>query len=199
MKDDRDPKTGKLDWAPGEQEAFRAEQKAKKMLARAERDAQAAKEKADRDERIKALLADPEPQTRPQERAWVQKALKARGRTLSDLAEAWGVSPPTITKWIDGSVSMTALTLERAVSLAEMLGTDLTGLALRLGLNPPQTNAPQSGVKSPPGEPVFAVERVGAGYRVRVDAVVTGSAGAALARAVLAAMEKEMSPEESFD
>ena len=86
-----------------------------------------------------AVRAVKPPEERPPERAWVRTALKARGRTLSDLAQAWDVSPPTITKWLDGSVSMAALTLGRAVSLADMLGIDLTDLARRLGLNPPES------------------------------------------------------------
>ncbi|WP_237213016.1 helix-turn-helix domain-containing protein [Falsiroseomonas oryziterrae] len=194
MKDDRDPTTGKLNWGPGEQAAFRAKQKAKKMAARAERDARAAREKADREALLSKRYAAPPAEVRPPERAWVQTALKSRGRTLTDLAHAWGVSPPTITKWLDGSVSMTALTLERAVSLADMLGIDLTDLAQRLGFNPTESEPPSPSLRTPsPGGPVFAVTRVGAGYQIRVDAVVTGAAGAALARAVLAAADEGIS------
>ena len=198
MQNDRDPLTGKINWAPGEREAFRAEQKARKMAARAERDARAEAEKAERDARLAAYYAAQKGDGRPPERAWVQTALKTKGRTLTELAEAWDVSPPTITKWLDGTVSMTALTLERAVFLADMLGIDLTELARRLGLNPPATSpgALVNASERTSTEPLFAVERTGKGYRVRVDAVVSGSAGAALAKAVLAAADEEMSWEE---
>lgn len=65
--------------------------------------------------------------------AWVREGLKAKGYSQRDLARAWGVAEPSVSRFISGEEGADP-PLSRAVTLAVMLGVSLDELARGLGL-----------------------------------------------------------------
>lgn len=65
--------------------------------------------------------------------AWVRDALKKHGYSQRDLARAWGIADPSVSRFISGEEN-TDPPLSRAVTLASMLGITLDELAKGLGL-----------------------------------------------------------------
>lgn len=64
---------------------------------------------------------------------WVREGLKAKGYTQRDLARAWGVAEPSVSRFISGEEGADP-PLSRAVTLAVMLGVSLEDVARGLGL-----------------------------------------------------------------
>lgn len=82
---------------------------------------------------------------------WVRDALKLRGYSQRDLARAWGIADPSVSRFISGEENAD-LPLSRAVTLASMLGITLDDLARGLGMK---------GRRVEPSVPVDAVPAFG--------------------------------------
>lgn len=65
--------------------------------------------------------------------AWVRDALKQHGYSQRDLARAWGIADPSVSRFISGEEN-TDPPLSRAVTLASMIGVSLDDLARGLGM-----------------------------------------------------------------
>lgn len=65
--------------------------------------------------------------------AWVRDGLKAKGYSQRDLARAWGVAEPSVSRFVSGEEGADP-PLSRAVTLAVMLGITLEDVARGLGL-----------------------------------------------------------------
>lgn len=65
--------------------------------------------------------------------AWVRDALRLNGYSQRDLARAWGIADPSVSRFISGEEGVDP-PLSRAVTLASMLGITLDDLAKGLGL-----------------------------------------------------------------
>lgn len=65
--------------------------------------------------------------------AWVRDALKQHGYSQRDLARAWGIADPSVSRFISGEEGVDP-PLSRAVTLASMIGITLDDLAKGLGL-----------------------------------------------------------------
>jgi plasmid maintenance system antidote protein VapI len=65
--------------------------------------------------------------------AWVREGLKAKGYSQRDLARAWGVAEPSVSRFVSGEEGADP-PLSRAVTLAVMLGITLEDVARGLGL-----------------------------------------------------------------
>jgi plasmid maintenance system antidote protein VapI len=64
---------------------------------------------------------------------WVREGLAAKGYSQRDLARAWGVAEPSVSRFISGEEGADP-PLSRAVTLAVMLGITLEDVARGLGL-----------------------------------------------------------------
>jgi len=64
---------------------------------------------------------------------WIREALKQHGYSQRDLARAWGIADPSVSRFISGEEGVDP-PLSRAVTLASMLGITLDELAKGLGL-----------------------------------------------------------------
>lgn len=64
---------------------------------------------------------------------WVRDALRARGYTQKDLARAWGVPEPSVSRFISGE-ELTDPPLSRSMALARMLGISVDDLAKGIGV-----------------------------------------------------------------
>ena len=65
--------------------------------------------------------------------SWIREGLKAKGYSQRDLARAWGVAEPSVSRFISGEEGADP-PLSRAVTLAVMLGVTLEEVARGLGL-----------------------------------------------------------------
>lgn len=65
--------------------------------------------------------------------SWIREGLKAKGYSQRDLARAWGVAEPSVSRFISGEEGADP-PLSRAVTLAVMLGVTLEEIARGLGL-----------------------------------------------------------------
>lgn len=65
--------------------------------------------------------------------AWVRDALKRHGYSQRDLARAWGIADPSVSRFISGEEGVDP-PLSRAVTLASMIGITLDELARGLGM-----------------------------------------------------------------
>lgn len=72
---------------------------------------------------------------------WIKDALVARGYTQRDVAKAWGVSEPSVSRFMSGTENQD-LPLSRANDLAQMLNMTLDELAKRLGFRGGQVAPP---------------------------------------------------------
>lgn len=64
---------------------------------------------------------------------WIRDALKQHGYSQRDLARAWGIADPSVSRFISGEEGVDP-PLSRAVTLATMIGITLDDLAKGLGL-----------------------------------------------------------------
>jgi transcriptional regulator with XRE-family HTH domain len=64
---------------------------------------------------------------------WIRDALKQHGYSQRDLARAWGIADPSVSRFISGEEGVDP-PLSRAVTLATMIGISLDDLAKGLGL-----------------------------------------------------------------
>lgn len=77
-------------------------------------------------------------------RNWIKIALDAQGYRQRDLAEAWGVSEASVTRFLQGTENPDP-SFSKCIKLAEMCGMTLDELAARMGLKgkvPPPLQAP---------------------------------------------------------
>lgn len=65
--------------------------------------------------------------------AWVREGLKLKGYSQKDLARAWGVAEPSISRFISGEEQIDPQ-FSRVIILASMLGITLEDVAKGLGL-----------------------------------------------------------------
>ncbi len=73
------------------------------------------------------------PTRRNDRNSWVREGLKAKGYSQRDLARAWGVAEPSVSRFISGEEG-TDPPLSRAVTLSVMLNISLEEIATGLGL-----------------------------------------------------------------
>jgi hypothetical protein len=98
---------------------------------------------------------------------WVRTALAEAGKSLKDVAKAWGITPGPVTKWIQTGAPL--LTIDRATKLAAMLDMTREELLIRLegGAPPPRTGRIAAAVAKRehgrPQEPAPAAAASGAG------------------------------------
>lgn len=97
---------------------------------------------------------------------WIKDALVARGYSQRDLAKQWGVSEPSVSRFLSGTENQD-LPFSRATDLAQMLDITLDELALRLGYRRSRVPPPPIVASSAP--PIGTTSlAVGEGGRLRV-------------------------------
>lgn len=97
---------------------------------------------------------------------WVREGLKAKGYSQRDLARAWGVAEPSVSRFISGEEGVDP-PLSRAVTLAVMLGITLEDVAKGLGLRGRRVEPTVSQEAGIPPLGTFKMDVMGEG-RVRV-------------------------------
>jgi plasmid maintenance system antidote protein VapI len=97
---------------------------------------------------------------------WVREGLTAKGYTQRDLARAWGVAEPSVSRFISGEEGADP-PLSRAVTLAVMLGISLEDLARGLGLRGKRIEPVVTQEAGVPPVGTFRMDVLGEG-RVRV-------------------------------
>src|SRR3954452_1678823 len=99
--------------------------------------------------------------------SWVKGALAMRGFMQRDLAQKWGGSEGSVSRWMSGQERQD-LPIGRVIALAEMLGMSLDELAGQLGFRVELTapsNAPLAISELPPlGE----ISMIATGGKMRV-------------------------------
>lgn len=98
--------------------------------------------------------------------AWIRDGLHAKGYTQRDLARAWGVAEPSVSRFISGEEGADP-PLSRAVTLAVMLSISLEDLARGIGLRGKRIEPAVLQEAATPPVGTFRMDVLGEG-RVRV-------------------------------
>lgn len=106
------------------------------------------------------------PARRNDRNSWVREGLKAKGYSQRDLARAWGVAEPSISRFISGEEGVDP-PLSRCMTLARMLDITLEDLANGLGMKGRQVEPTITADAGLPSVGTFKMDIIEPG-RVRV-------------------------------